>query len=362
VAVLVVIAAIAILTSLPVRARQTFGPPAPGLSDARRFVLSAQLLWQQNDLTHPLDPAGTPRAFSVGMGEPTTSIVERLHQDGLIANAGAFRNFLKYSGLDTTIQAGEYTLSPAMTAVEIARALQDATPQEVTFGVLAGWRLEEIAASLPASGLTISPEEFTDAALHHPSFFVAIPDLPEGTSCEGFLFPDTYQLPRTTTANQLVTTLMERFDKQVTAELRTTFSNQGLTMYEAITLASIVQREAVLETEMPRIASVFLNRLAAGMKLDSDPTVQYAIGYNDHQSRWWTNPLSLSDLSFDSPYNTYLFNGLPPGPISNPSLSALRAVADPETTDYYYFRAACDGSGQHNFARTYEEHKANACP
>jgi UPF0755 protein len=325
-------------------------------------MLSAQLLWQQNDLTQPLDPAGTPRSFSVGMGEPTTSFVERLRQDGLIANAGAFRNFLKYSGLDTTIQAGEYTLSPAMTAIEIARALQDATPQEVTFGVLAGWRLEEIAASLSASGLNVSPEEFTNTALHHPSFFIAIPDLPDETSCEGFLFPDTYQLPRATTANELVTTLMGRFDELVTAELRAAFANQGLTLYEAVTLASIVQREAVLEKEMPRIASVFFNRLAAGMKLDSDPTVQYAIGYNDRQSRWWTNPLSLSDLSFDSPYNTYLYTGLPPGPISNPGLPALRAVAAPETTDYYYFRAACDGSGQHNFAKTYEEHIANACP
>jgi UPF0755 protein len=98
------------------------------------------------------------------------------------------------------------------------------------------------------------------------------------------------------------------------------------------------------------------------MKLDSDPTVQYALGYNTAAATWWTNPLSASDLQFDSPYNTYLYPGLPPGPICNPGLSALNAVAYPAQTPYYYFRAACDGSGRHAFAQTYEEHLRNACP
>ena len=111
---------------------------------------------------------------------------------------------------------------------------------------------------------------------------------------------------------------------------------------------------------MPRIASVFLNRRAIGMKLDSDPTVQYALGFNN--DTWWTNPLSLADLQVDSPYNTYLNPGLPPGPICNPGLAALKAVAFPEQTPYFYFRAACDHSGRHLFAETFEQHKSNACP
>jgi UPF0755 protein len=111
---------------------------------------------------------------------------------------------------------------------------------------------------------------------------------------------------------------------------------------------------------MDTIASVFYNRMAAGMKLDSDPTVQYALGFNDRKNTWWTNPLTSTDV--DSPYNTYLYPGLPPGPIDNPGLEALQAVANPQSTPYYYFRAACDGSGRHNFARTYQEHLKNACP
>jgi UPF0755 protein len=107
---------------------------------------------------------------------------------------------------------------------------------------------------------------------------------------------------------------------------------------------------------------VFYNRLASGSRLASDPTVQYALGYNQNQGTWWTNPLSLQDLQVDSLYNTYIYNGLPPAPISNPGLAALRAVAFPAQTPYFYFRAACDGSGRHLFAQTYEEHVANECP
>jgi UPF0755 protein len=112
---------------------------------------------------------------------------------------------------------------------------------------------------------------------------------------------------------------------------------------------------------MPAIASVFHNRLSAGMKLDTDPTVQYAIGWNSSQDTWWTNPLSSTDLQVDSPFNTYLVPGLPPAPISNPSLAALRAVAFPTDTPFYYFRARCDGSGLHSFAETFEEHVNNGC-
>jgi UPF0755 protein len=128
-----------------------------------------------------------------------------------------------------------------------------------------------------------------------------------------------------------------------------------------VTLASIIERESIQNEEMPMIASVFINRLNAGMTLGSDPTIQYAMGYNSAQNTWWTNPLSLDDLKFDSPYNTYINAGLPPAPISNPSLDALHAVAFPESSPYYYFQAKCDHSGYHTFAVTFEEHLANGC-
>jgi UPF0755 protein len=159
----------------------------------------------------------------------------------------------------------------------------------------------------------------------------------------------------------MVRTLVQNFGLYLTPELRTAFAAQDLSIFEAVVLASIVEREAVVEDEMPAIASVFFNRLEAGMKLDTDPSVQYAIGWNPAQGTWWTNPLSAADLQVDSPFNTYLYPGLPPAPISNPSLAALQAVAFPDTTPYYYFRARCDGSGRHSFAETFEEHVKNAC-
>jgi UPF0755 protein len=155
---------------------------------------------------------------------------------------------------------------------------------------------------------------------------------------------------------------MQKFLASLTVELQDGFSRQGLNVYQAVTLASIIEREAIVDEEMPLIASVFFNRLAIGMKLETDPTIQYALGYNLSQNTWWTNPLTLSDLEVDSPYNTYLHPGLPPGPICNPGLAALQAVAFPAQTPYYYFRARCDGSGLHSFAETFEQHIQNACP
>jgi UPF0755 protein len=144
--------------------------------------------------------------------------------------------------------------------------------------------------------------------------------------------------------------------------MRANFSNQKLNLVQAVTLASMIQKEAVNEDEMPMIASVFNNRMAIGMKLESDPTAQYALGYNREQKTWWTNPLSSENLQVQSPYNTYFVGGLPPAPICNPGISALKAVAYPEKTDYLYFRAKCDGTGYHNFSKNFEEHISYECP
>ena len=240
--------------------------------------------------------------------------------------------------------------------------MQDATPTVIPYHVLAGWRLEEIAANLPFSGLDIDPQDFLKAASQPPAESSLSQFIPPSTNVEGFLFPGDYQVRRSTSAEDFVLILLQTFDEQVTGELRQGFERQGLSLFQAVTLASIVERETIIDDEMPMIASVFYNRLASSLKLDTDPSVQYAVGYNPTQKTWWTNPLSRADLQIDSPYNTYLYPGLPPGPIANPGLAALHAVAFPAQTPYYYFRAACDNSGRHNFSETYQEHLQNGCP
>jgi len=350
--------AVGLLVGIPALATQQYGPPSPTLNLTNQLEFSIRLLWYGEWLTQPYNPNGAEQSFTVESGESVPSIAIRLEEAGLVRSAAAFRTYLIYTGLDTSIQAGDYILSPALSIVDIARELQDATPEQVSFAILPGWRMEEIAGSLATSGLNVTADEFLAAARSAPP---GLDYLPVSASTEGFLYPDIYILPRTITATELVNEFLHNFTLHITVDLREGFTRQGLDVYQAVTLASIVQREAVMAEERAQIASVFLNRLNIGMKLDTDPTVQYALGYNASQNTWWTNPLSTADLQFDSPYNTYLYAGLPPGPIANPSLSALQAVAFPAETPYYYFRARCDGSGLHDFSITFEEHLQNGC-
>ena len=345
---------------IPSRAARIYGPPASSLSLPQRVQYSALLLWYDGLLTQPLDSNGAEQSFTIEIGESADSVANHLQSVGLIRDAESFRSYLVYSGLDTSIQAGEYQLSTAMSPMDIAHKLQDATPEEVTFVVLPGWRVEEVADSLSTSGLQITSDEFLDAAKNPPQEFDF---LAGASSVEGFLYPDSYVFSRKlSSAKEMVAGMVRNFAAHLTLDLRNGFDKQGLTVYQAVTLASMVEREAVQEEEQPLIASVYLNRLKIGMKLDADPTVQYAIGYNLLQQTWWTNPLSLLDLQVNSVYNTYRYAGLPPTPIANPSLGALRAVAFPAETNYLFFRAKCDGSGFHEFSETFDEHLQKACP
>jgi UPF0755 protein len=360
VAALMMLAVLGVLAgiSVPALAARSYGPPSPQLDPLQLWQYSASLLWADGLLTKPLAASAPEVEFVVQPGESVNSICDRLVEAGLARDAWVVRDYLIYTGQDTTVQAGIYRLSASMSAVDLARRMQDATPADIDFVVLPGWRLEEIAASLPTSGLSIEPAAFIAAAARpQPGFDF----LSGATTAEGFLYPDSYVLPRTTRIDQLVETLLSNFRLHLDIDLQEGFAHQGLTVYQAVTLASIVQRESVHADEAPEIASVYLNRLAAGMPLDADPTVQYAIGYNEARGTWWTNPLSLEDLKLPSPYNTYLNEGLPPSPISNPGTTALRAVASPAHTPYYFFAARCDGSGYHEFAETFEQHLQNLC-
>lgn len=360
-AVPLVLLALAVVAYIfvPYHVAQTYGPPGENLRGFQRFQYAVLMLWHGESLTHPRDSRAGELPFKVNPGEGAAAVAVRLEREGFIGDAEAFTAYLVYAGLDRGIQAGEFTLSPALAPVQIAQKLQDATPTQIKFVVLPGWRLEEVAAALPTSGFNITPDAFLREARRPARRFDFLPD---GATAEGFLLPGAYTLPRGLDARGLLETLMNNFALALSPEMRAAFERQGLSVYQAVVLASIVQREAMQAEEQPIIASVFLNRLAAGMRLETDPTVQYAIGLNPATGSWWKSPLALVDLQIDSPYNTYKINGLPPGPIASPALSALQAVAYPAQTPYYFFRARCDGSGLHLFAETFEGHLQNACP
>jgi len=343
------------------QAEQIFGPASPELSNIQHLYLSVLLLTQGDDLIQSFNSDGPQVSITIDQGESVPSIIGKLWEAGLIRNSNAFRSYLQYSGLDTNLKSGDYLLSPSMSGLDIVNAIQVSSSPYITLTILPGWRLEEIANTLYSSGLTITSEEFLQATKNQPDGYSFSTCL-DNHSLEGFIFPASYTVLRETTMEELLPQLLMNFEAQVTNEIKNGFAAQSLDICQAVILASIIEREAIVDEEMPQIASVFYNRLNSGSVLASDPTVQYAIGFNKNQGTWWTNPLTLKDLKVDSPYNTYLYNSLPPGAISNPGLPALHSVAFPAQTPYYYFRAACDGSGRHLFAETFNEHVANECP
>jgi UPF0755 protein len=350
-----------LVAAIPQKAEDLYGPPSNRLSTTQYYLLTYQLVNNQDQLLNPVNPAGGQIEFTITPDEPLDSILTRLKTNGLIHEIDTIRKYLIYTGLDTQIQSGAFSLSAGSPPTEVIASLLDSTPRDVTFVILAGWRLEEISASIPSSGLEFTPEEFITAANARYNNLQIVHEIPLGANLEGFFPPGSYVVERNLNAEELIRYLLKQYDELLPFEIKNNIEQQGLSFYEGVVLASIIEREAIVEEEMPIIASVFINRLNIGMKLETDPTVQYALGYNLSQNTWWTNPLSFADLEIDSPYNTYLYAGLPPAPIANPSLAALQAVAFPAQTPYYYFRAACDGSGRHNFSQTFEEHLSNAC-
>lgn len=350
-----------IFDKIPDLARSEFGPAAGGLNSLNRFLYSARLLLDRSELQTPASTQGDEILFEIEPGESVNSILFRLESAGLIKNSVAFRNYLIYSGLDTGIQSGKYTLSPMMSPLEIGAALQAANPGEAVIVILAGWRAEEVAAALEFSGLSISPQEFMRVVNSPPAGWIPA-GIPVTGSLEGYLFPGEYRFDRNANLQEVITTILKRFDASVPGDWRQAYEQNGLSFSEAVILASIIEKEGIIDEEKPMIASVFYNRMAIGMKLDSDPTVQYAVGYSFAQSTWWKNPLTNEDLNQQSPYNTYLNTGLPPGAICSPGLAAMQSTAYPAETPYYYFRAKCDGSGLHSFAETFDQHLLNACP
>ena len=337
-----------IFATIPRRTAEIYGPPNPNLNMLKLYTQSLILLLSDDQLSSPSNLTTTEMVFPIEGGDSLDKILAGLQHLNLVTHPSPFRAYLIYSGIDTRIQPGEYRFSPSISELDIAKTLGNPAPAGTTISILAGWRVEEIAQTLLDLGLEISPSEFLEVV--------------EMQGKEGFLFPGTYPVERNISAETLVNLLYQGFLSQITPDLEDKIEGQGLSIQDAVTLASLIEREAVLEEEMPLIASVFLNRLKVDMNLASDPTVQFALGYNNDQGTWWTNPLSLEDLKINSPYNTYLNPGLPPGPICNPGFPALRAVAESTDSSYLYFRAACDGSGGHLFAESYEEHLGNACP
>jgi UPF0755 protein len=330
-----------------------------GLSSPDDLLIRFYLDARAAELDQMAGSDDTPVTFVVEPGETAVEIADRLKQAGLVSDAELFRRYVQYHGLDAGIEAGDFVLRQTMTIPEIAQALQKGQRPEQVVTIQEGLRLEQVAAlvaeqtGIPEDGfLALATDGWRDAGL--PFDFLA--DLPPSATLEGFLFPDTYRLPENATALDLLGRMLETFDRRVAPEMRAAAANRGLDVYELATLASIIEREAVIDEERPLIAGVYHNRLESGWFLGACPSVQYALGTPDD---WWPR-FTLEATEVDSPYNTYRNLGLPPGPICSAGLASLEAAAYPADTDYFFFLADCTkDDGSHLFAVTEEEHLGN---
>ncbi len=330
-------------------------------------VLAFNLRLRENELYVPAGENPRPRPFVVNLGEPARFIAARLENEGFITDADLFNLYLRVTGLERRIEAGNFMLADNMTMPEVAEALQNALFEEALVTVPEGFRAEEIAERLAEANI-IEPDRFLQAVRNPRSLSIYedyefLQSLPEGASLEGFLFPDTYRFPVFASTPEIVIgSFLDNFEARVGNDTLIGGAS-GLSGRDLVNLASIVEREAVQADERPLIASVYINRLngtclpdVGGRYLQADPTVQYARGT---VGDWWWKPTSIEQYGeVQSPYNTYLNEGLPPGPIANPGLSALESTRNPEQSIYCFFLGTGE-DGRHVFAQTLAEHEEN---
>lgn len=299
------------------------------------LVGAGAIFWKLS--SSPVDSKNqTKEVFIVKQGEGVRSISKRLKEEGIIKNSVVFFITVKKLGLDGKIQAGDHRISRSMTTADVAKSLTQGT-SDVWITIREGVRAEEIADILER-----------DLPSYESSW------REELNKNEGYLFPDTYLIPKNADLPMVISILRNNFDSKYKA---LDVTKTALSQTSIVKIASLVEREARHDSDRPIVAGVILNRLKEGMSLDLDATLQYAIGYSTSEKKWWKQGLTNDDKEIASSYNTYRNQGLPPTPISNPGLESLQAVINPADTDYFYYIS--DKNGVNHYAKTLEEHEKN---
>ena len=316
----------------------------------QRIRLALQCSDNLERFSEPVNPSNGRYLLEIESGEGVGSVIDKI-TDGLAADAEALRLYLIYTGADRQIKPGRYALSGSLTIPQITDLITAAGKSLVRFVFLSGMRLEEIAELIDSYGFSFSGSDFLDLAEDYPAALH-----PAGlTSLEGYFVPGTYEMSRGISLEDFISNFMNVFRKRVQEPYETAFQANGLSLQQAVIMASMIAREAMSDSEYGKIASVFYNRIAAGMKFESDPTAQYAIGFDRNSNSWWKSDVKggILGLTFATTKAHFLRAAL--------ESIAYEAVAHPEQTEYYYFRARCDNTPYHNFSRTYAEHVAYGC-
>jgi UPF0755 protein len=314
------------------------------------MVGGAAAVWLYLGVNRPYKGYETAERFvDIPPGSGPSSIGRRLVEAGVIRDLTSFRFAVWVSRQGRRLQAGEYRFDRPVTAREVVDKVARGEVYVLPVTFREGLSVKQMAALFESRGF--GPADAFVRASKNANLVRELD--PEAQDLEGYLFPDTYSLPRKATADQLVSRMVASFEKALTPDIRQQAAARGLGLRQLVTLASIVEKETGNPTERPLVAAVYANRLKMGMGLQCDPTVIYAL---ERAGRYNGN-LTREDLQFNSPYNTYRYAGLPPGPIASPGRASLAAAAAPADVPYIYFVSRNDGS--HAFATTLEEHNRN---
>ena len=299
------------------------------------------------------------KEFVVESGESVKKIAQNLASEGLVKSNNWFEIYVWQKDLGTKLQAGKYSFKPNMTVQEIAGYIASgrSVSREREIKMIEGWNINDIDAYLAKEGLIQAGEykKMTSQAAVGWAQSFSLPDymrgLPAGAGLEGYLFPDTYRVYNDASVGDIINKQLENLQNKISKEMIADINSQNRSVYEVLTLASVIEKEVRSAEDMKIVAGIFSNRLESGQPLESCATLAYILGVN--------KPVySLDDTKIVSPYNTYQNRGLPPGPICNPGLEAIYAAVYPEETDYNYFLSRPDTGGT-VFSKTYDEHLAN---
>lgn len=309
----------------------------------------------------PVEPAGPAVTVTIEKGMGSSQIADLLEEKGIIKKGLFFKGYLKWVQEGSSFKAGTYNVSPGDTYDTLISRMNagDVVKEDtVVFTIPEGYTATQVADKL-AEAWNQKAEVFlqlidSGAGLEA----VGTLGIPENKELrhrlEGYLFPETYELAKDSTPQEVIEAMLEQLVKKLDTipEWKAKLANRGLTLHELMTVASLVEREVVVNEERPLVAGIIYNRLDKGQKLEIDATVQYLLDKQKER-------LYEKDLKVDSPYNTYKQEGLPPGPISSPGLASIEAAMTPEVSEYFFYVTKKDGSQAHLFAKTYKEHLAN---
>lgn len=328
--------------------------------------------WQDQQRSAEL---GRPVTVEITDDDDSGSVAEKLTDSDLVRYGFYFETRMRFSGVE--LSPGVYTLRIGMSVPEIINEItvKDAgsgnaeaetagtvAPKSFQVTFIEGQRIEENGSVLEQAGMPNGSADYVAAASDadaYRSSYSFLDSVPQGASLEGFLFPDTYTVGQNAVASDVIGLQLSNFEAKFTPEMIAQAQAAGLSIYEVVTLASIVEREAAIPEERPQIAAVYLNRIADGMPLQADPVQQYGVGTAE---KWWpTLNTELLAKSKETAYDTYDTEGLPPGPIANPGFASIQAVLQPADVPYLYFVTTGDESGAHLFSTTYEEHLEKMC-